>query len=109
VLVQDLHPGHVRMLSESLARETVMPVTQVDTDTELEPDRVYVIPPGADLAVGDGWLKLTHRERQPGRHRPIDGFFASLARSSGDKAVGVVLSMSISSTTAPSTLFSIVR
>lgn len=92
VLVQHLHPGHVSMLSEILARETSMPVTQVDGNTALQPNHVYVIPPGADLTMADGYLKLKPRHEQAGHHRPIDTFFTSLAQNRGHKAVGVVLS-----------------
>jgi two-component system, chemotaxis family, CheB/CheR fusion protein len=92
VLVQHLHPGHVSMLSEILARETSMPVTQVEADTLVRPNHVYVIPPGADLMMAGGHLRLAPRRDQPGRHRPIDGFFISLAQDRGYKAVGVVLS-----------------
>ena len=36
-----------------------MPVSEAKEDMEVEPDRVYVIPPNQNMAISDGTLKLT--------------------------------------------------
>jgi two-component system, chemotaxis family, CheB/CheR fusion protein len=91
VLVQHLAPKHESALSELLSRTTDIPVTEVKDGMDLEPNRVYVIPPDSDMAVHHGKLYLVPRiETQ--HHMPIDYFFRSLAEDQGSKAIGVVCS-----------------
>jgi two-component system, chemotaxis family, CheB/CheR fusion protein len=60
-----------------------MPVTQVTEGIEVKPNGVYVIPPGSDLALKDGHLKLIKPETARGYRLPIDFFFRSLAQDQG--------------------------
>lgn len=90
VLVQHLDPGHDSILAELLTRDAKMPVTQVENEMPVEPNRVYVIPPNANMALFHGRLSLM--ERQPGLNMPVDYFFHSLAQELGERAMGVVLS-----------------
>lgn len=69
-----------------------MPVAQVTEGMAVEPNAVYVIPPGNDLALKDGHLMLLKPEAARGFRLPIDFFFRSLAQDRGDQAVGIVLS-----------------
>ena len=91
VIVQHLAPGHASSLSDILSRATKMPVSAVRDEPEVLPDHVYVIPPGRDMIISGGKLRLLAQERQTQR-RGIDQFFTSLARDSGHRAIGVVLS-----------------
>ena len=91
VIIQHLAADHVSSLSEILSRATRMPVSEVREETTVRPDHVYVIPPGADLAIFEGMLRLVPRERESER-RGIDQFFSSLAQDCGHKSIGVVLS-----------------
>jgi len=92
VVVQHLSPAHASILSEILARATRMTVAEAKHDAEVEPDHVYVIPPGKDLLLGNRVLKLAPRAELRGQSRPIDHFMRSLAEEQGHKAIGVVLS-----------------
>ena len=92
VLVQHLDPTHRSLLSEILAKTTPLPVTEIAPDTRVEANRIYVIPPNCDLAVSDGVLKLTPREKSAGPARGIDHFLKSLAADQKDKAIGIILS-----------------
>jgi two-component system, chemotaxis family, CheB/CheR fusion protein len=79
-------------LAEMLGRYTSMAVIAAEDGMELAPDRVHLIPPGQDLEVKDGLLRL----KEPGeggvlRH-PIDRFFRSLAADTGRRAIAIVLS-----------------
>src|SRR6188768_3207915 len=49
VLIQHLSPKHTSMLSEILGRATHIPVTQVEDNMRVDPDHVYVIPPGKTM------------------------------------------------------------
>src|ERR1051325_7072741 len=53
VVVQHLSPERVSMLPEILGRATRMPVAQVQGEQEVQPNCVYVIPPGLDMCVSD--------------------------------------------------------
>jgi two-component system CheB/CheR fusion protein len=92
VVVQHLDPTHKAMLGELLQRSTAMPVREATGSTHVEPDVVYVIPPGSELTVVNGCLHLAEPAQPRGRRLPIDVLFCSLARDQGDRAVGVVLS-----------------
>jgi two-component system CheB/CheR fusion protein len=92
VVVQHLHPGHASLLSEILSRSTTLPVTEVIDGTRLEPDHVYVIPPGQSMVLAGGVLSLSPRVDRTGGQRVIDGFLASLAEDQGHLAIGVILS-----------------
>ncbi len=93
VLVQHLDRTHASFLSEALARATTMIVTQVENGMRLEPDRVYVIPPNADMVISHDVLTLRPRESGTAKpHLPIDLFFRSLAAERRSQAIGVILS-----------------
>ena len=92
VFVQHLDPKHHSILTELLAKETKMKVSEVADGMRLEPNHIYVIPPNATMALSDHTLKLTPREKEPGGHMPIDHFMRSLAEEQGTRAVGVILS-----------------
>ena len=92
VLVQHLAPTHVSLLSEILSKATVMPVMEVHDEPEVQPNRVYVIPPNRNMIVSRGILQLLPRESASGKYRPIDCFLRSLAEDQGNRAIGVILS-----------------
>ena len=92
VVVQHLSPTYHSVLSQILNRATTMPVMEVADNTPVEPDHVYVIPPGKNLVFSDGHLQLAPRTQKLGQHRPIDHFMRSLAEEHGHKSIGVVLS-----------------
>lgn len=93
-----LHMGHEQksILPEILARSTEMPVSEVDREVKVEPNRVYTISPGTDLALKDGTLVPSRHGHEKGAKRSVDHFFASLAAERGHQAIGVVLSGSAS-------------
>src|SRR5262249_51786907 len=91
VLVQHLAPTHASMLTEILSRATKMPVTEVHDEPAVEPNHVYVIPPGRSMTISDGRLHLLPRATY-GQHRSIDQFFRALAEDQGHNAIGVILS-----------------
>jgi two-component system CheB/CheR fusion protein len=92
VLVQHLDPHHQSILSELLATKTSLRVLQVQNQTRIQPDCVYVIPPNTLMQIRDGILILQTRPPIPEMFKPIDAFFQSLAHEYQLNAVGVVLS-----------------
>ncbi len=91
VLVQHLAPTHASNLAEILSRSTRMTVMEVQDESRVRPNHVFVIPPDRNMIISGGTLQLRPRESS-GRHRSIDYFFRSLAEDQGHKAIGVVLS-----------------
>jgi two-component system, chemotaxis family, CheB/CheR fusion protein len=93
VLIQHLDPKHVSLLADTLARSTVLPVTEIQDRMVLQPDHVYVIPSNAEVGIIKGRLVLLPRPSQGRKlHLPIDFFFRSLASDRRNQAIGVVLS-----------------
>jgi two-component system, chemotaxis family, CheB/CheR fusion protein len=92
VFVQHLDPHYPSLLTHLLAAKTAMSVTEVTDGMPTAPDHVYVVPPGVDMVLEGGRLKLTPRQQIAGRHLPIDGFLRSMAADLGELACGVILS-----------------
>jgi len=92
VVIQHLDPDRPSMLPHVIEGITHLPVAEAVHGVRLEPNRVHVIPSGADLAIRGGVVALIPRERTGTLHLPIDTFFRSLAEDTGGRAIGVILS-----------------
>lgn len=92
VLIQHLSPDHVSLLAEIISRVTPMPVRQVEDGMQVEPNQVYVIPPGTQMTIANRRLHLSPRQKTEGKYLPADTFFESLAADQDSKAIAVVLS-----------------
>jgi PAS domain S-box-containing protein len=89
VIIQHLASGQESLLTDILSRFTKMQVHQVEDGMNVEPNRVYVIPPGSTMTLEDGNLKLCPKGKSL---RPIDAFLSSLSTERKTQAIGVVLS-----------------
>ncbi|MEY4139489.1 MAG: hypothetical protein RLZZ371_1671 [Pseudomonadota bacterium] len=92
VVVQHRDPNSEGMLVELLRHHTPMPVQQVTDQMLVEPDHVYVIPPGKDMSLLNGVLHLFEPTEARGLRQPIDFFFKSLADDRQHNSIGVILS-----------------
>ena len=92
VLILHLDPTHASMLTEILSRATPMPVAEVTDQMAVEPNHVYVIPPGVNIDISGGILRLSPRKDFRGQQRTIDHFLQSLAEDQHHRAIGVILS-----------------
>jgi two-component system CheB/CheR fusion protein len=91
VVIQHLAPDHRSMMTELLARHTTLPVREAAQGDELEPENVYLMPPGVLMTLEDDQLRFSPRPEH-GVSLPIDHFFRSLADAHASHAIGVVLS-----------------
>jgi two-component system CheB/CheR fusion protein len=91
VVVVHLSPDHESHLAELLQPHVKFPVQQVVDTTPLEANRVYVIPPNANLSAIDTHLRLSQLEERRNERAPIDHFFRTLANSHDGNAIAVVL------------------
>src|ERR1700761_7303138 len=92
VLVQHLDPDHKSLLVELLRPHTAMHVVEAQDRTALVPNQIHVIPPNATLTLEGDVLRVSTPAPAREYRRPIDTFFASLAESQEDCAVGIILS-----------------
>ncbi|WP_245504431.1 chemotaxis protein CheB [Lichenihabitans psoromatis] len=92
IIVQHLEPNHASMMVELLATHTSIAVQQAADGMRLEPDHLYVIPPGQYLSVRLGVLHLSEPQTQRGARLPFDVLLHSLAKDCGQRAVCVILS-----------------
>ena len=92
ILVQHLDPNHASMMVDLLARHTGMTVIEAANGMPVAPDHVYVIPPGASLAVANGALLVSPPLERHGARLPFDFLLSSMAESYGRRANCVVLS-----------------
>ncbi len=90
VLIQHLDPKQHSQLTDLLSKASRMPVLEVNADTAVKANHVYVISPGVSLSMSNGRLRAEPRE--PGRNLPIDHFLRSLAHDKSSNAIGIVLS-----------------
>ena len=92
VIVQHLDPHRQGVLVELLQRRSAMPVVEVSDQMAVESGHVYVIPPGRELRLDRGFLRLQEPREPRGLRLPIDTFFRSLADDRQQNSIGVILS-----------------
>jgi two-component system CheB/CheR fusion protein len=92
VVVVHLAPGHESYLADLLQPASAIPVTQVNEETLIEPNRAYVIPPGRSLSAVDSHLRLAPLAPSGAGRAPIDHFLRTLAQTHDGSSVGVILS-----------------
>lgn len=92
VVVLHLSPEHESLLPELIARETKMPVKTALNGLRVEPNHVYVIPPGKHLMTVNGHLRLDDLEPERGKRVTVDLFFRSLADTHGPHGAAIVFS-----------------
>lgn len=92
VVVMHLSAEHESTLPDLLQRWTKLPVVQARESDHVEPNKVYVIPPGKTIATLDDRLLLAPMKLTRGRHVAVDLFFRTLADTYGPHAAAVVLS-----------------
>ena len=92
VVAQHQRFEHLHSLSQILASATAMPVVEVEQGMLLEPNRVFVMPPGKDMTVNGDEFDLQKPLKPRGWPTTISLFLLSLAEVYGHRAVAVILS-----------------
>ncbi len=92
ILIQHLDPSHKSMMVELLARHTAMTVCQAADGMPIEPEHLYVIPPGTYLSVDEGAMRVSAPPVRHGTRMPFDFLLHSMAECFGERAACVVLS-----------------
>jgi two-component system, chemotaxis family, CheB/CheR fusion protein len=89
ILVQHLDPVHSSMMVSLLAGYTTMMMVEAGDGMRLEPNKIFVIPPGQYLSVVDSTLHLS--PAGVGARMPFDFLLQSLAEAYGPRAICAVL------------------
>ncbi len=92
VIVQHLSTDQPSLMDKLLRAHSVIPVNRITDGAPVEPDQVFVIPPGTFLEIVEGRFKLIEHPREEGVRTPIDRFFTSLSSAAGRMAFSVILS-----------------
>ncbi len=92
ILIVHLDPAHESMMVDLLSGHTSMTVRQAADGMSIEPECLYVIPPGTYLSVGNGALHLSAPRARHGARLPFNFLLRSLADEYGARAVCVILS-----------------
>jgi len=91
-IVQHLSPDFKSIMAELLQKYTTMPINQIETDTLVEPNNVYLMPSNKTMTYFHGILKLHDRPKTNRLNLPIDDFFHSLGSELKQEAIAVILS-----------------
>jgi len=92
VLIQHLSPDYKSMMAEILQQSTPMETRRIEDGMPVAPNKVYANPPGKDLLIENGILRLVEPEKPRGHSLPIDRFFHSLAEDQKEKVVCILMS-----------------
>lgn len=92
VVIQHLAPQHESLMPELLSRHTHMDVKQVQDRTNIEKNKVYIIPPGKYLGIEGDDLILSNAPSKKGKRMAIDHFFSTLAEARQERAICIVMS-----------------
>lgn len=92
VVITHLDPNRASMMAEILAKFTSMEVMEAVHEIPVEPNKVYVLPPGKTMSIYHGRLMLAKRSSSNEPLRPIDVFLRSLAEDQTENAIAIILS-----------------
>lgn len=94
VVIQHLSPDFKSLMKELLERFTRMAIHRVVEGMELQPNSIYLIPPGKNLILKEQKLYLLQQKERSSHQLnfPIDIFFESLSQSKLEKAIAVIFS-----------------
>ena len=91
IVVQHFSPDVVSSMAEILGRSTDLKIQMVTQGMRLQPDTVFLIPPGKEIRLNGEQFESTDADRKQVT-RVIDILFESLATSRGASSIGIILS-----------------
>jgi len=92
VVIQHLSPNHKSLMSELLAKHTLMQVFEATEGMVVKPNCIYVIPSKDFITIKNGKLHLVAKVKNHQPNHAIDIFFESLAIYKKKNAIGIILS-----------------
>jgi two-component system CheB/CheR fusion protein len=92
VVVQHLSPGYKSIMADLLGKFTEMKVIEITDGMRVDPNIIYLNPPGKVVDIIKRTLHLSEADALRGTRLPIDHFFKSLADDQRERAVCIILS-----------------
>lgn len=92
VIIMHLDNSHHINVASMLQPVSSMIIVEATDGMLVEPDRIYVIPPGKDMGIHNGRLLVMEASRYKGAHMSIDYFLQSLAQDQWGNAVSIIFS-----------------
>ncbi len=92
VVIQHLSPQHKSIMASLVDKHTRMTVEEIEDGTRIEPNHVYLNPPGKNVAIFNRRLHLLELVKTSTINMPIDFFFRSLSEDLSEKSIGIILS-----------------
>ncbi|MDX8481699.1 CheR family methyltransferase [Mesorhizobium sp. VK24D] len=92
VVIQHLDAEHESVLASIIQRCTAIETRTAAEGQEIEPDHIYVTPPGVSVTVEGRRFHVAKMATMRARRTPIDDFFTSLAQVHSENAAGIILS-----------------
>jgi len=83
VITQHLDPTAHSSMPEILSRCTKMPARVASNGLKVEPNSIYLVPPGKSMSIQTCMLYLPELVQPPAFKLPIDFFFRSLSKEKG--------------------------
>lgn len=95
VIVQHMPPGFTKMYAERLNNQCEVAVKEAQTGDQVVQGRVLIAPGDVQMRlvkVGDGYqVECRGTDKVSGHCPSVDVLFRSVAKTAGDKAIGVIL------------------
>ncbi|HSV42669.1 MAG TPA: CheR family methyltransferase [Methanomassiliicoccales archaeon] len=92
IVIAHLEPHYPSLLAEIISKSTTMEAVQAQKGIAVQKNKIYVIPPGKDMIITGGVLRLFDRKGGPEPFLPIDFFLRSLAEERKENAIAIILS-----------------
>ena len=92
IIIQHLSEHKKRLLPDILKSASSLPVLQIENQTIIQPDHIYVIPPNRLLRIEGNQLLAEIPPREEQLIKVADIFLKSLAHEYSESAVAVILS-----------------
>src|SRR5256885_10751022 len=100
LIVLPVPPDRTSVLPRILNTAGPLPATHAKTGEHAAYSHLYIAPPGRQLLVHDGTLRLSAGPKEGGHRPAIDPLFRTAARAAGTRVVGVILSGALDDGTA---------
>ncbi len=92
VITTHLYPHIKSLLTSMIQKHAAIEVCEVEEDTEIMPDKVYVMPENKVMTIEGERLVLKPRDLDIKVNRAIDIFFNSLAHNHSFNIIAIILS-----------------
>jgi two-component system CheB/CheR fusion protein len=91
IILMHTSPDHESLLPDLLQKSTRIPVSTALDEEVIQPDHIYVVPPGKEINIYKNAVQLLDPAERDS-NLPIDFFFRSMAQDQKEHAAGIILS-----------------